>query len=124
LITGGLLLSILHGALGLAVLLSLAWLLSEDRGAAQPRLVIGGLGLQLGLALLLLKLPAAKDLFMALNGLVLALQEATRAGTSFVFGHLGGGDAPFETLYPQNSFVLAFQALPLILVISALSALS
>jgi len=117
------LITILRGAFGLAVLVGLAWLLSEDRRAVRPRLIVAGLGLQLGLALLLLELPAAKRLFLTLNDLVLALQEAMKAGTSFVFGYLGGGDAPFETPYPQNSFVLAFQALPMLLVISALSAL-
>jgi CNT family concentrative nucleoside transporter len=40
-----------------------------------------------------------------------------------VFGHLGGGDAPYETAFPENSFVLAFRALPLVLVIGALSSL-
>lgn len=112
-----------QGAFGLAVLIGIAWLLSEDRRAVRPRLLLAGLGLQLGLALLLLKLPPVKVLFLALNDLVLAIQEATRAGTGFVFGYLGGNDPPFETIYPQNSFILAFQALPLLLVISAASAL-
>ncbi len=115
--------NILHGGLGLASLVGLAWLLSENRHSVRPRLVLAGLAIQLLLALMLLKLPPAKQLFLALNDLVLALQAATRAGTGFVFGYLGGGDTPFETVYPQNAFVLAFQALPLLLVISALSAL-
>jgi CNT family concentrative nucleoside transporter len=115
--------NVLQGALGLTVLVSLAWVLSEDRRSVRPRLILAGLGIQLLLALLLLKLPPVKRVFLTLNDMVLALQEATRAGTSFVFGYLGGAEAPFETLYPQNAFVLAFQALPLLLVISALSAL-
>lgn len=114
---------ILQGVLGLGVLVGLAWLLSEDRRSVPPRLILVGLGVQILLALLLLKLPPVKHLFLALNDLVLALQEATRAGTGFVFGYLGEGDAPFESVYPQNAFILAFQALPLLLVISALSAL-
>lgn len=116
-------LAVLQPAFGLCVLLGMAFVLSEDRRAVRPRLVLAGLGLQLGLALLLLKLAPVLDLFLALNDLVLALEGATRAGTAFVFGYLGGGDAPFATSYPQNSFVLAFQALPLLLVMSALSAL-
>ena len=99
----------------------LAWLLSEDRRRISPRLVLGGLGLQLALAALLLS-SAAQPLFAAVNEAVLEVQRATEAGTGFVFGHLGGGDTPFETV-PENSFVLAFRALPLILVIGALSAL-
>lgn len=113
----------LQPLLGLALVTALAWALSEDRRAVRPRLILAGLGLQILLALLLLKLPPAKQAFLALNDLVLALQRATQAGTELVFGFLGGGAAPFETLYPEHSFVLAFRALPLLLVISALSAL-
>ncbi len=50
-------------------------------------------------------------------------EEATKAGTSFVFGYLGGGSLPFEEKYPGVSFVLALQALPLVLVVSALFSL-
>jgi CNT family concentrative nucleoside transporter len=116
-------LSTLQPLLGLGVILALAWLASERRGAVSPRLVIAGLALQISFALLLLKLPLAQTAFLALTDLVLSVQRATQAGTELVFGFLGGGAAPFETRYPQNSFVLAFQALPLILVISAVSAL-
>ena len=100
-----------------------AWLVSEDRRRVSSRLILAGLGLQLALALLLLKLPLVKGLFLGLNDLVRSLQEATQAGTALVFGYLGGGAAPFELAYPQHAFVFAFRALPLILVISALSAL-
>ena len=113
----------LQPLLGLGVILVLAWLASERRRAVSPRLVIAGLALQVALALLLLKLPLAQTAFLALTDLVLSVQRATQAGTELVFGFLGGGAAPFETRYPHNSFVLAFQALPLILVISAVSAL-
>ncbi|NEV62126.1 NupC/NupG family nucleoside CNT transporter [Thiorhodococcus minor] len=113
----------LQPLLGLGVLILLAWLLSEDRRAVRPRLILAGIALQLVMALVLLKLPQVQDAFLVLNHMVLALQEATQTGTELVFGYLGGGSAPFETSYPQNSFVLAFRALPLILVISALSAL-
>ncbi|MFB8831556.1 hypothetical protein ACE0DR_25155 [Azotobacter sp. CWF10] len=52
-----------------------------------------------------------------------ALQQASAAGSAFVFGFIGGGAAPYAVTSPANGFVLAFQALPLVLVISALSAL-
>jgi CNT family concentrative nucleoside transporter len=113
----------LQGLLGIVVLLGVAWALSEDRRRVPARLVVGGLALQFGVALLLLKLPGAATVFAALNQLVLALQQATEAGTGFVFGHLGGGPAPYELAHPEHSFVLAFRALPLVLVIGALSAL-
>ncbi len=116
-------LSSLHSAAGLLALVCVAWLFSEDRRRPPLRLILAGLALQLLLAALLLKVPLAKGLFLGLNDLVGALQAATQAGTALVFGYLGGGPAPFESPYPQNAFVFAFRALPMILVISALSAL-
>jgi CNT family concentrative nucleoside transporter len=114
---------LLQGALGLGVFVAIAWLFSENRRAFPWRLAVFGILLQVALALLVLKLPWARDAFLALNRVVGVLAEATQAGTAFVFGYLGGGKAPFEVAYPEASFVLAFQALPLILVLSALSAL-
>jgi CNT family concentrative nucleoside transporter len=73
--------------------------------------------------LILLKIPIFRDFFLLLNRLVLSLEEATTAGTSFVFGYLGGADLPFKEKFPGAGFILAFRALPLVLIISALSAL-
>jgi CNT family concentrative nucleoside transporter len=112
-----------HAVAGIAGLLALAWLASERRRAVPWRTVGAGLALQLALALLLLKLPMAKQAFLALNDAMLALEKATQAGTSLVFGYLGGGAPPFAVTDPASSFVLAFRALPLVLVVSALSAL-
>jgi len=113
----------LQSAFGLAVILGLAWGMSERRRAFSFRQVAVGVTLQIAIALLLLKIPAARGALLALNGVVDALTEATRAGTGFVFGYVGGGPAPFEVKTPANLFVLGFQALPLVLVMSALSAL-
>src|SRR5713226_7132607 len=79
--------------------------------------------LTFGLGLVLLKAPPVKQAFFALNDALNALEKATREGTAFVFGFLGGGPLPFAETYPGASFVLAFRALPLVLVVSALSAL-
>ena len=111
-----------QSAVGLMVFVALAWGLSENRRAVSWRLVLTGLGLQLALGVILLKGPFVREAFLALNQVILALEQSTRAGTSFVFGYVGGGDLPFELKYPQNSFIFAFQALPLILLMSALSA--
>lgn len=114
---------ILQSSLGLLVFLLIAWLVSEDRKRVRFKGILAGLGLQLGLGFVFLNLPVFQSVFLALNQVVLALQEATAAGTSFVFGYLGGGEAPFEVVNPKASFILGFQALPLVLLISALSAL-
>jgi len=113
----------LQPVLGILGLLALAWLASEKRRAIPWRAIGGGLALQLALAVLLLKLPFVRRAFLGLNDAMLALEQATRAGTSFVFGYLGGGNAPFAVSDAGSTFVLAFRALPLVLVVSALSAL-
>ncbi len=113
----------LQSLVGVAVLTALAWALSEDRRRPAWRMVAGGLGLQFAVALAMLKLPGAKALFLGLNSLVTALDAATTAGTSFVFGYLGGGSLPFAEPYPGAAFVLALRSLPLVLVVSALSSL-
>ncbi len=113
----------LQSALGLVALLGIAWLLSENRRAVPWRIVLPGLALQVALAALLLKAPPLQHLFLTLNEMLLALERATQAGTSFVFGYLGGAPLPFATDGAGSSFVLAFKALPIILVVSALSSL-
>ncbi|MDR3435397.1 nucleoside transporter C-terminal domain-containing protein [Telmatospirillum sp.] len=112
-----------QGLLGMAGLLAAAWAISEDRHAIPWRTVVSGLALQLALALLLIKVPGTTQVFFLLNHAVEALQKATDAGTGFVFGYLGGGPAPFAEIHASASFILAFRALPLVLTISALSAL-
>ena len=113
----------LQSAFGFAAILALAWLISENRRAIPWRTVLAGVGLQLALAAALLKLEVFKLFFLALNQVLLSLEKATQAGTAFVFGFLGGAPLPFAETGPGSSFALAFRALPLILVISALSAL-
>lgn len=112
-----------HSAVGLALLLGIAWLFSENRRAPPWRIVAAGLALQFVLAALLLKALFLQTFFLGLNDGLLALERATQAGTALVFGYLGGAPAPFASTSTGSSFVLAFRALPLILVVSALSAL-
>jgi CNT family concentrative nucleoside transporter len=109
---------------GFFALHAIAWALSQQRGAVAWRPVLAGAALTVALAVLLLKVPLFAGVFIALNQAVLALEQATQAGASFVFGFLAGGPLPFEEKQPGASFVLAFRALPLVLVISALSALA
>jgi CNT family concentrative nucleoside transporter len=97
--------------------------MSENRRRPPWRIVASGLALQIALAALLLKTPALQGFFLALNNGLLAIERATQAGTALVFGYLGGGTLPFTTTGTGSSFILAFRALPLILVVSALSAL-
>ena len=109
--------------LGILVVLGFAWAISENRRAFPLRTVLAGLALQLALALLLLKLPAARAALLSLNVIVNALTAATKSGTSFVFGYVGGGVPPFSVSNGGALTNFAFQVLPLVIVISALAAL-
>ncbi len=113
----------IQGIAGLLVFTALAWILSENRSKVSLKLILIGIGGQLLLGLILLKIPIFQQMFLTLNQVVLALEESTRAGTSMVFGYLGGGPLPFEVKAPGNIFILGFRALPLVLVVSALSSL-
>ena len=118
---------VLQSLLGLVALPFIAWLLSEDRRAIAGRdlvkLCAAGLALQLVLAVILLRLPQSRVVFTVVDRAVAALQAATEEGLRFVFGYLAGGPAPFAVTAPEHTFVLAFRALPLILVMSVLSRL-
>ncbi|MBI4694804.1 MAG: nucleoside:proton symporter [Gammaproteobacteria bacterium] len=113
----------MQGILGLAVFVAIAWALSTARGAVRwPRVALG-LAFQFAIAAFLHFVPGTQRVFAKLNDAVLALQKATEAGTGFVFGYLGGAAPPFDVKAPAQGFILAFQALPLVLVLSALASL-
>jgi CNT family concentrative nucleoside transporter len=112
-----------QAVLGIIVFLCIAWTISEKRKSVKFRMILTGVGVQVCVAAILLYVPFFKRFFLILNTAVLALQSATTAGTSFVFGYIGGGTPPFLLKDPGANFILAFQALPLVLVIGALSAL-
>ena len=113
----------MQALLGLGVLIGIAWLLSEDRKGISWRLVVIGLALQLGLALLILYLPLVREGILMLNVLVQTLERATFEATSFVFGYLGGAEPPFVVARENAMYLFAFRVIPLILVFSVLVAL-
>ncbi len=113
----------LQSAFGVLALLAIAWAISENRRAVSLRQAAIGLAVTFVTALVLLKLPVVARAFGAINEAVNAISAASRAGTSFVFGYLGGGPLPFDLKAPGADFILAFQALPIILVMSVLTTL-
>jgi CNT family concentrative nucleoside transporter len=113
----------LQSALGVFALLAIAWLISENRRAVPWRPVVVGLAITFGLAVLMLRVPQTAIAFSWIDRAVEAIAAATRAGTSFVFGYIGGGPLPFDPKTPGSDFILAFQALPVVLVMSVLSSL-
>ncbi len=113
----------LQSALGVFAILAIAFTISENRRAVPWRPVITGLAVTFGLALLMLKVPQTAIAFGLINRAVDAIADATKAGTSFVFGYVGGGPLPFDLKTPGAEFILGFQALPVVLVMSVLSSL-
>ncbi|MCG6207047.1 nucleoside:proton symporter [Rhodopseudomonas sp. HC1] len=113
----------LQSGFGIFALLMLAWAFGEHRDRVSLRQIVIGLVVTLATALLMLKLPGAAHAFGAINEAVGVIGAATRAGTSFAFGYLGGAQAPFDIKAPGADFILAFQALPVVLVMSVLTTL-
>jgi CNT family concentrative nucleoside transporter len=113
----------LQSAFGVFALLALAWAFGENRRAVSLRQAAIGLFVTLITATVLIKLPVVSRVFGAINDAVGAIASASRAGTSFVFGYLGGGALPYDLKAPGADFILAFQALPIVLVMSVLTTL-
>lgn len=114
-----------QGLIGIALLLGLAWAVSENRGARPGwRWVAVALAAQLGLALLIVRVPFVWSLMGLANKAVAAIERATLVGSAYMFGYAGGADLPF-VLKPgvEAPVIIAFQILPLVIVFSALSAL-
>jgi CNT family concentrative nucleoside transporter len=113
----------LQSALGILALLAIAFAISERRSAVSWRQIAIALALTIFTALVLIKAPPVARVFGAINDAIGAIAAATRAGTSFVFGYVGGGPLPFDLKSPGADFTLAFQALPIVLVMSVLTTL-
>lgn len=113
----------MQGFIGIFVLLFICFLLSENKKAVNLKEIFGGILCQFVLVFLFQKAPIAKDVFLKITDAIWCLKTATDAGTKFVFGYIGGGNTPFNVTDSNNLFIFAFQALPMIMVISALSML-
>jgi concentrative nucleoside transporter, CNT family len=116
----------LLSALGLVVMLILAWLLSIDRRVVQWRVVLWGMGLQLLFALFILKTPVGVAIFATLNDVVLALLQFTNEGARFLFGNLVEWTVPVTTpdgtvgAVAETGASFAFSVLPTIIFFSSL----
>ncbi|MCK1394708.1 nucleoside transporter C-terminal domain-containing protein [Bradyrhizobium sp. 1] len=113
----------LQSALGVFALLAIAFALAEHRRAVSLRQAAIGLVATFVTAIVLLKVPIVARAFGTINDAVGAISAASRAGSAFVFGYIGGGPLPFDVKVPGADFILAFQALPIVLVMSVLTTL-
>ncbi|MDA8527010.1 Na+-dependent nucleoside transporter [Gammaproteobacteria bacterium] len=110
--------------IGFAGLVCIAIPFSHNRSSINYRHIFAAIILQIVLAFALLKIPFIVQIFAYLSDGVTALQAATQEGAEFVFGYLSNSStSPFENSGTGNSMIFAFQILPLIIVISSLSAL-
>src|ERR1700755_3304931 len=101
----------LQSAFGIAALLLIAWALGENRRAVSLKQAAIGLVVTLITAVVLIKLPVVAHAFSAINDAVGAIADASRAGTSFVFGYLGGAPPPLGVKAPGRGFLLGFHGL-------------
>lgn len=106
--------SILRGIMGIVFLLLIAFVLSTDRKNINWRLVSIGVGLQLVLALLVLKVPFVKSIFDVVSKGFVTVLNFTKEGSSFLFGNL-------VTDIDTMGFIFAFQILPTIVFFAALT---
>ncbi|MFL6816910.1 MAG: NupC/NupG family nucleoside CNT transporter [Bradyrhizobium sp.] len=113
----------LQSAFGVFALMAIAWAFGENRRAVSPRQTLTSFAVTLTTAVVLIKVPVIARAFGIINEAVAAISSASRAGTAFVFGYLGGGALPFELKSPGADFILAFQALPIVLIMSVLTTL-
>jgi concentrative nucleoside transporter, CNT family len=113
----------LQSAFGVFALMAIAWAFGENRRVVSPRQTLISLAVTLTTAVVLIKVPVVAGAFGIINEAVAAISSASRAGTAFVFGYLGGGALPFELKSPGADFILAFQALPIVLIMSVLTTL-
>src|SRR4051812_16446633 len=114
---------VLQGLLGIAVFVLLTLPFSSNWRRVSWKLVGFAIALQFIICALLLKAPGVRDGLQYVNRAVGALGAATLKGTSFVYGYLGGGAPPFDVTHPGMLVTFAFQVLPLVIVMSAISAL-
>ena len=112
----------MQALLGIIVLLALSWLMSENRGAISWRFVIIGVAIQAIVAALFLHAPWLSGVLLAINGFVSAVGEATTAGTVFMFGFLGGGEFPVDSV-AESPYIFAFRVVPQVVGFSVVVAL-
>ncbi len=100
------------GLFGLAVLIGIAWLFSNNKRAVNWKLVATGVLLQIGFASVVLLMPGGRDAFQWLGDAFVKVLSFVNEGSNFIFGGL------MDT--SKVGFIFAFQVLPTIIFFSAL----
>ncbi len=109
---------------GIFILLGFAWIFSADRKNMNWRVIGWGVGLQILIALFVFVVPAGKNVFLAINDIVVKVLDSATAGTKFVFGPLALPPGQVNDSGEESiGAILAFQAFPTIIFFSALIAI-
>lgn len=108
------------GLLGVIVILGIAFLVSNNRKAINYRLVLSGLGIQLVMALFILKTSIGQQLFYSLGNSIKKLLEMADKGGEFVFGGLVRPDLLKPLLGDAYSYVFIFKIMPAIIFVAVL----
>ena len=114
---------IIQSLIGIVVLILIALPFSESIQEIKVKFIFYALLIQTSLAFILLEIPFISSFFDVMSIAVESLRLSAIEGSSFVFGYLGGGEAPFEVSNNQNLPIFAFTFLPMLIFLSALSAL-
>jgi CNT family concentrative nucleoside transporter len=112
---------IIQATVGILIFTGFLWVIGRGKGSL-PRTLIA-IAIHSIFVFIVLKIDYIAKLFDYITQAIMALSDATIKGTSFVFGYLGGGPAPFEITSPKNLFIFTFQLLPITIVLGAFSAL-
>ena len=114
---------IIQSLIGIVALILIALPFSESIQEIKVKFIIYALLIQTSLAFILIEIPFISSFFDVMSIAVESLRLSAIEGSSFVFGYLGGGEAPFEVSNNQNLPIFAFTFLPMLIFLSALSAL-
>ena len=104
--------TIAFGVFGLLVLITIAFLFSQNRKVVNKRLIISGIGLQVFFAIIVILVPGGREFFEGLSRIFVTVIGFSLDGAEFIFGPL----ARYETL----GFIFAFQVLPTIIFFASL----
>lgn len=108
------------GLLGIVFILGLCWIISNNRKRINYRIVLSGLGLQLVLALFILKTSAGEWIFGSIATGITKLLDFSNKGAEFVFGLLVKKELLDSVFGPANSFIFMFKIMPTIIFVATL----
>ena len=113
----------MQSLLGIFLIITVCYAFSADRSSITWRPVFAGILVQVVLVVLLLKVTFIADALLSLNIIVETLEAATQQGAVFLFGYLGGGEAPYVAKDGAEAYLLAFRVLPQILMFAVIVAI-